>query len=230
MKRVNLFIIILLSVWGIFIYSGCSSSGVTRYGAEENTEEESSSYVRFTSKDENNTTKTDTSSFEYTFEEDFDETDPEEIPVDFSSVKERLNLNNSSDLSTEGKAYKDKLLEEIIKYLNTPYKFGGNSAKGIDCSAFTQTVFNNAFSITLLRSAREQYTQGIEINNLVDLKFGDLVFFNTRRKVRPGHVGIYIGSNLFAHASSKYGVIVSTIEQDYYSRRFMGGRRIENLF
>jgi cell wall-associated NlpC family hydrolase len=235
MKRVNLFIIILLAMGGIFIYSGCSSSGVTRYGAEENTEEEETSSVRFTSKDENNTTKTspDTSSFEYTFEEDFDETDSEDIPeefVDFSSIKEKLNSNIGSELSSEEKAYKDKILEEIVKYLNTPYKFGGNSIKGIDCSAFTQTIFNNALSITLLRSAREQYTQGIEVNNLVDLKFGDLVFFNTRRRVRPGHVGIYIGSNLFAHASSKYGVIVSTIEQDYYSRRFMGGRRIENLF
>ena len=138
MKRVNLFIIILLAMGGIFIYSGCSSSGVTRYGAEENTEEEETSSVRFTSKDENNTTKTspDTSSFEYTFEEDFDETDPEEIPVDFSSVKEKLNSNNGGELSSEEKAYKDKILEEIVKYLNTPYKFGGNSTKGIDCSAF----------------------------------------------------------------------------------------------
>jgi hypothetical protein len=97
MKRVNLFIIILLAMGGIFIYSGCSSSGVTRYGTEQNTEEEETSSVRFTSEDENNTTKTspDTSSFEYTFEQD--DTDPEDIPeefVDFSSVKKRLNLSN----------------------------------------------------------------------------------------------------------------------------------------
>jgi cell wall-associated NlpC family hydrolase len=228
-KSIKLFIIILLTICGIFIYSGCSSSGAARYGSEENTDEEKSSSVRFTSKDDNQV-PSDTSSFDYNFEDDFDETDPDEIPVDFSSVKERLNLINGSEISTERDAQKDRLLEEIIKYLNTPYKFGGNSTKGIDCSAFTQTVFDNAFSISLLRSAREQYTQGIEINSREDLKFGDLVFFNTRRRVRPGHVGIYIGSNLFAHASSKHGVIVSSFDQEYYAKRFMGGRRIEEIF
>ena len=118
---------------------------------------------------------------------------------------------------------------EIIKYLDTPYKYGGNSINGIDCSAFTKTIYGNVLSIDLLRSARDQYTQGIIINNRDELKFGDLVFFDTRRRVKPGHVGIYIGDNLFAHSSSKNGVIVSSLDQDYYSRKFMGGRRIENL-
>jgi cell wall-associated NlpC family hydrolase len=66
------------------------------------------------------------------------------------------------------------------------------------------------------------------INDRSDLKFGDLVFFNTRRRVRPGHVGIYIGDNLFAHASSKLGVTISSLDYDYYSKRYMGARRVDS--
>ena len=78
-----------------------------------------------------------------------------------------------------------------------------------------------------MRSAKEQFTQGIVIDNKEELKFGDLVFFNTRRRVKPGHVGIYLGDNLFVHASSKNGVIVTPLTHDYYTKRYMGARRIE---
>ena len=114
---------------------------------------------------------------------------------------------------------------EILNYINTPYQFGGNSKNGIDCSAFTQRIYNSC-SIKLLRSAREQYMQGIEITDRDNLKFGDLVFFDTRKTVKPGHVGIYLDDNLFVHASSKNGVIVTPLNSDYYSERFMGARRI----
>ena len=118
---------------------------------------------------------------------------------------------------------------EIIRYLNTPYKYGGNSLNGIDCSAFTQNVYRDSWLLDLNRSARDQYQQGIVIEERSDLKFGDLVFFNTRRRVKPGHVGIYIGENLFAHASRKRGVTVSSLDEDYYSRKYMGAKRMEGL-
>jgi len=117
---------------------------------------------------------------------------------------------------------------EIIKYLGVPYKYGGTTKSGIDCSAFTQTVYKDVFKIKLERSARLQYTQGEVIEKGDKLKYGDLVFFNTRKRVKPGHVGIYIGDNLFAHASSTKGVTISSIDYDYYSRTFMGARRFEN--
>ena len=118
------------------------------------------------------------------------------------------------------------MLMEILKYINTPYKYGGTTSNGIDCSAFTQSVYNKSLAVNLQRTAREQYHEGEEIDNIDDLKFGDLVFFNTRRRVKPGHVGIYIGDHLFAHAS-KNGVTVSSLDLDYYAKRFMGGRRID---
>jgi cell wall-associated NlpC family hydrolase len=102
-------------------------------------------------------------------------------------------------------------------------------AYGMGAPTFTRTVYNNTFSYELPRTAREQFQQGEEVDDISRLKFGDLIFFNTRRSVKPGHVGIYLGDNLFAHSSSRQGVMVSSLNMEYYNKRFMGGRRFENL-
>ena len=146
--------------------------------------------------------------------------------MDISSLVNKNDSFKNSEFST----VKEKMLMEIIKYLNTPYKFGGNSKNGIDCSAFTQRIYSDCVSISLLRTAQDQYNEGTPVEDVSELKFGDLIFFDTRRNVKPGHVGIYLGDNLFAHASSKQGVTVSSLTSDYYSKRFMGGRRIEELY
>jgi lipoprotein Spr len=230
MLYLKFYIIVLFSSAALLIYTGCSSSsGTVRYNKDEETEEEYDN-VRFTDENDNNDPESNTSTTDLNEEETTDDLPDEEPSVDISSVFRNLDNNsNVTDMSADNSTVKEKVLMEIIKYLNTPYKYGGNSKNGIDCSAFTQTIYNNTLSIPLLRSAREQYQQGIVINNKEELKFGDLVFFNTRRRVKPGHVGIYIGENLFAHASSKKGVIVSSLDHDYYSRKYMGARRIENL-
>jgi cell wall-associated NlpC family hydrolase len=163
-----------------------------------------------------------------------DDNDSEELPnetqsIDISSIMQKIGTNKDSKNLPSDNSIKEKMLMEIIKYLDTPYKYGGNSKNGIDCSAFTQAIFQNTFSVILLRSARDQYTQGFVVDDREKLQFGDLIFFNTRKRVRPGHVGIYIGDNLFAHSSSKNGVIVSSLDLEYYSQRFMGGRRIEGI-
>ncbi len=201
-------------------YAGCSSSTYTSRYEKDNEKKDTDSHQRF-SDQENLTASADSLS------EDEDEM-PEDQGIDIASVMNQLKSDNSeTDIEADNSTMKEKLLMEIIKYLNTPYKYGGNSTNGIDCSAFTQTVYHNVLSLDLDRSAKEQFKQGTEIEKHEDLKFGDLVFFNTRRRVKPGHVGIYIGDNLFAHASSKNGVIVSSMDQDYYAKRFMGGRRVE---
>lgn len=164
---------------------------------------------------------------------EYDEVDStiEENNVDISSLMQRLHYSlNETDSVLSNSTPQERLLMEIIKYINTPYKFGGNNQDGIDCSAFTQNVFNSSQNYNLLRSAREQFTQGAIVKGKENLVFGDLVFFNTRRRVRPGHVGIFIGDKLFAHASSTKGVIISSLDHQYYSKRFMGGRRINGIF
>jgi cell wall-associated NlpC family hydrolase len=216
----KIFILILLFT-SVCFYSCSSSSYSSRYNNDsDKNKDEIKSQQRFSDK-EGEANAVDS------LQEEDDEI-PDDQGIDITSVMSQLNSdNNETDLDADNGTLKEKMLMEIIKYLNTPYKYGGNSTRGIDCSAFTQTVYNNVLSFNLNRSAREQYKQGIEVDNPEDLKFGDLVFFNTRRRVKPGHVGIYIGDNLFAHASSRNGVIVSSLDQSYYSRRFMGGRRIE---
>jgi cell wall-associated NlpC family hydrolase len=173
----------------------------------------------------------DTSSEFQDWEDDAEVNSGEESNVDISAVLSRLKSSvNHSDSGLTNTTPKERMLMEIIKYINTPYKYGGNSQDGIDCSAFTQNVFSNSLDVYLFRSAREQFTQGIAIKNKDNLTFGDLVFFNTRRAVRPGHVGIFIGDNLFAHASSSKGVIISSLEHKYYAKKYMGGRRVNEIF
>ncbi len=211
-----IFILILIAAAG---YYGCSSASYTsRYSNNE--EEEEKSGQKFSDKDS-------LAQVPDSLSDDTDEM-PTDPGIDITSVMNKLKLNeNETDVDADNSTVKEKMLMEIIKYLNTPYKYGGSSPDGMDCSAFTRTIYGNVLSVELNRSAKEQYSQGIKIDKPEDLKFGDLVFFNTRRRVKPGHVGIYIGDNLFAHASSKNGVIVSSIDEGYYSHRFMGGRRIE---
>jgi hypothetical protein len=207
---------LILAVVVIFSV-GCSSSNTVRYGSDSNIPDD-------------NLSKEDDS---LAVDLNLDLSDPSDLPeyepdIELTDVIGRYGGNKNPDvLSSDNGTTKEKVLMEIIKYLNTPYKYGGNSKNGIDCSAFTQTIYKNTLTINLERSARLQYKQGIEISDVEDLKFGDLVFFNTRTRVRPGHVGIYIGERLFAHASSKKGVTISSLDHSYYVKRYMGGRRIK---
>ena len=207
----------------VIISFGCSSSsGNLRYG------DNGKSTVIV-----DNDSFSDDSSFVLNDKEVSEFQDPSDLPEDESKIDLTELMKNLDEKSSgsDGEALlsskRELMLMEIIRYLNTPYKYGGNSLNGIDCSAFTQSVYKNSWLLDLNRSAREQYQQGIVIDDRTALEFGDLVFFNTRRRVKPGHVGIYIGDNLFAHASSKLGVTISSLEHDYYNKRYMGGRRIE---
>lgn len=108
--------------------------------------------------------------------------------------------------------------------LNIPYRFGGTTLRGIDCSAFVQRVFG-LINLELPRTAREQFGLGERIDR-GELSVGDLVFFRTYAQF-PSHVGIYLGDDLFIHASSVgRKVTIDSLEQGYYRKRFLGGRRV----
>ena len=222
---------LMIGLAGIFLILGCSaSSNSVRFKQKSEQTDKNDPNVRYTSNESITSIVPDSSNTD----EISDDNDSEELPnetqsIDISSIMQKIGTSKDSKNLPVDNSVKEKMLMEIIKYLDTPYKYGGNSKNGIDCSAFTQAIFQNTFSIILLRSARDQYTQGFVVDDREKLQFGDLIFFNTRRRVRPGHVGIYIGDNLFAHSSSKNGVIVSSLDLDYYSHRFMGGRRIEGI-
>ncbi|ROS05785.1 spr peptidase [Sinobacterium caligoides] len=109
------------------------------------------------------------------------------------------------------------------EWLGVPYRFGGTTRKGIDCSAFVQRTFQERLQLPLPRTTRLQSTQGKQIsrNELVP---GDLVFFKTGRNRR--HVGIYMGSGEFLHASSTHGVMRSKLNNSYWRRHYWQARRV----
>jgi len=118
-----------------------------------------------------------------------------------------------------------KLMSGVDEYLGTPYRYGGMSKSGIDCSAFTQSLFYLSFDIALPRTASNQYLEGITIEK-DSLRLGDLVFFHTSRRKFVGHVGIYLGDNKFVHSGRKDGVSIANLEDSYYKNHFIGAKRI----
>lgn len=113
---------------------------------------------------------------------------------------------------------------EAFKYLGTPYKYGGTTTSGFDCSAFVQQVFKD-LGISVPRDTGSQYQQGKAVSKS-NLELGDLVFFNTSGK-GVSHVGIYIGDNKFVHAASSKGVSVTSLNDPYYwGSKYIGAKRI----
>jgi len=138
----------------------------------------------------------------------------------------RKKLEDSIDAVSESDEYtlKEKLIILAKNFLDIPYKFGGSSFLGIDCSAFVQKVFR-LVGIDLPRSAREQFSFGNPVDKQ-DLSAGDLVFFRTYASF-PSHVGIYLGNNEFIHTSSKLKkVAIDSLVAPYYLKRFIGAKRL----
>lgn len=127
--------------------------------------------------------------------------------------------NNSSEMIS------DEVMSKVIEYLNIPYVWGGTSTRGFDCSGFVQNVMYQALGIMLPRTSYEQSNVGEPVN-VGELKFGDLLFFDTMNKGRVSHVGIYLSDGYFAHSGSKTGVIVASLNSDFYSRTFLKAKRV----
>ena len=115
------------------------------------------------------------------------------------------------------------LFDFYDEWEGTPYRLGGTKKSGIDCSAFVQKAFVEAYQMSLPRTTRQQSKQGVEMS-WSDAQQGDLVFFKTRRSTY--HVGIYLGNKLFMHASTSKGVIISRIDNPYWASKFWQVRRV----
>jgi peptidoglycan DL-endopeptidase LytE len=142
-----------------------------------------------------------------------------DITQKIEQVKELSKSPELDDMSAT-----DRLLLFAKKMLDIPYKFGANGGIGLDCSSFVQRVYSFV-DFKLPRSAREQFHVGQEIAK-DELKSGDLLFFRTYARF-PSHVGIYIGNNLFIHASSVgKKVKIDSLDKPYYLQRYIGAKRL----
>ena len=126
----------------------------------------------------------------------------------------------------EGTSATATLAEDLVAfactYLGTPYRYGGVSRSGIDCSGFTMMVFAQ-FGYHLAHGATDQYYASSRVSDR-DRQPGDLVFFNTTGGI--SHVGIYVGGGQFIHASSSRGVTISSLSNSYYAGTYLGAGRI----
>ncbi len=120
------------------------------------------------------------------------------------------------------------LFVRVVKtFLGVPYRLGGSTLKGLDCSAFVKKIFE-IFNVQLPRTAREQLRIGKKVGR-GELEEGDIVFFKTRW-ANNAHVGIYIGNNEFVHASYRSKEVrVDKLDTPYFDQRFINGMRIIEL-
>lgn len=104
----------------------------------------------------------------------------------------------------------------------TPYRLGGMSKSGVDCSGFATLLYQNVFQQTIPRTTAQQISNG-DVINRSQLQYGDLVFFKTSKKVR--HVGVYVGNQEFVHASTSKGVMKSRLDNPYWKKTYIASRR-----
>lgn len=115
------------------------------------------------------------------------------------------------------------LLDQYNEWRGTPYRLGGLTRGGVDCSGFVHLTFQQRLGLAIPRTTKHLAKVGHPVTPH-QLNAGDLVFFNTGFKTR--HVGIYVGNGAFLHASTSSGVTVSSLESDYWRERFTHARRI----
>ncbi|MCU7569760.1 NlpC/P60 family protein [Riemerella anatipestifer] len=158
----------------------------------------------------------------------------DEAEANYVAAKTTLaRVNNLETKAEIEKAIKhsqtiDEILNQASTYLGTPYRYGGTTRSGIDCSAFVLSVFNEVTGISLPRVAAAQAQEG-EMVLKQELQKGDLVFFSHGRRI--SHVGIVQeitedGDIKFIHAATSKGVIVSSLNDKYWGPRYRFAKRV----
>jgi cell wall-associated NlpC family hydrolase len=220
MKFHLLFLIVSL------ILAGCGSSS-PRFAGDKKTdqkkEEKKKGSIRFSSKVIEEETR-----------EDDKKVDVKAVASRFSSAKTTASPDRKPPVKDDIKAPEpaapggmfenQKMMDLILAWMGTPYEYGGETRSGTDCSGFTMQMFKQSAGMSLPRTTEEQVKRGTPVER-DRLKFGDLIFFNTTGQ-NPSHVGIYIGDDMFAHASVSFGVTLSSMYSSYYKKRYTEARRV----
>ena len=155
------------------------------------------------------------------------ETENNEVKSTPSDIEPEVAITTSTPesraLSKDEKKLRSKLDEAFKDWKGVPYLLGGNGYDGIDCSAFLQIVFADYFDVKLPRVTADQIKMGksVKKNNI---RIGDLVFFRTGKQTM--HAGIMINDQQFMHASTSSGVMISALQERYWSDAYLTTRRV----
>lgn len=204
-------VIVLPMVLCAFLLAGCGSA-TPRFGNHEKKEKENSPVKhekRFSSQEAVEEKK-----------EDDKKVDSKEVERITNAQRDFKQEKNTAIKPLD----QSKMMREVSKYMGVPYLHGGASMEGMDCSGYTMTIYKNSVGVALPRSSAEQSKMGKPVE-LEKLKFGDLIFFNTTGET-ASHVGIYLGDDLFAHASVSLGVTISSLQSAYFAKRYECARRV----
>lgn len=145
--------------------------------------------------------------------------DPDNLAKDYFSQIMGVAVSATSNI---------KLYQFVYDWLGTPYRLGGDTKRGIDCSGFAYELYEKVFNTVIGNNSRNIFSMVNPVSK-EDLQEGDLVFFKIRSRA-ISHVGVYLGNNKFAHASSSRGVMISNLNESYWQRYYYkGGRLIESL-
>lgn len=134
-----------------------------------------------------------------------------------------VSTTDSKALSKDEKKLRDKLDEAFKDWKGVPYVLGGNGYSGVDCSSFLQIVFADYFEVQLPRVTVDQIKTGKSVKKN-SIRIGDIVFFKTGRKTM--HAGVMINDQQFMHASTSSGVMISALQERYWSDAYLTTRRV----
>jgi|SRR5690554_2072268 len=134
-------------------------------------------------------------------------------------------INHKGNEIEVGRATDACLLDFIEDWYGVPYRYGGTTRNGIDCSAFVQELYGEVYQMDVRRTSREQFATSDYVESYKELEEGDLVFFKIRTR-DISHVGVYLGDGKFVHASRSRGVVISDLDHVYWKRYYVGGGKI----
>jgi lipoprotein Spr len=145
--------------------------------------------------------------------------DPDNLAKDYFSQIMGVAMSATSNL---------KLYQFVYDWIGTPYRLGGDNKKGVDCSKFAYQLYDKVFNTVIGSNSRNIFSMVNPVNK-EELQEGDFVFFKIKSR-SISHIGVYIGDNKFAHASSSRGVMISNLNEPYWQRYYYkGGRLLESL-
>lgn len=146
--------------------------------------------------------------------------------------KEVASLSKQLDIALSNKDKEDDrnipLYAEVSTWLGTPYRYGGTTKRGVDCSGFTMQVYKKVYRTNLPRSTSGLAKAKYQKVSKSKLATGDLILFATgKNKKQVSHVGIYMKDGKFIHASTSRGVMVNHINEDYYKKAWVRAVRVK---